>query len=140
MLFKDSTVKLIHLKKRNTTKLWLSEKYFLGLKTLSSCYYMAAVSKSFANKLESLARKRFSMISLTIIVFVLPQCWVFLYLACLKMYAIKERGERDSILIYCSRRGLVQLACQNVRLKLCITPHCSGLCFLKKVHLLEQTC
>jgi len=71
LLFKDSTVKLIHLKERNTTKRWLGEKYFLGLKTLSSCRYMAVVSTSFADKSESLRRKRFSLISLTIIVFAL---------------------------------------------------------------------
>ena len=71
LLFEDSTVKLICLNERNTTKLWLGEKYFLGLKTLSSCHYMAAVSTSFADKLESLRRKRFSLIFLTIIVFAL---------------------------------------------------------------------
>ena len=71
LLFKDSTVKLMHLKERNTTKLWLGEKYFLGLKTLGSCHYMAVASKSLADKFESLGRKRFSLISLTIIVFVL---------------------------------------------------------------------
>ena len=86
LLFKDSTVKLIHLNERNTTKLWRGEKYFLGLKTLSSCHYMAAASKSFSDKLESLGRKRFSLIF-----------WRLSFLFCLRVLSFSLLGPPEDV-------------------------------------------
>ena len=37
LLFKDSTVKLIDVKEKNSTEAWLGDKYHLILQTLSAC-------------------------------------------------------------------------------------------------------
>ena len=53
LLLKDSTVKLIDVKEKNSTEAWLGEKYFKALKTLRSCQTVAAAARSFAEKLKT---------------------------------------------------------------------------------------
>ena len=60
---------------------------------------MAAASKSFSGKLEIGEETLLPDFSGDYHFCSAFECLVFFYLARLKMYAIKERGERDSILI-----------------------------------------
>lgn len=53
LLLKDSTVKLIDVKEKNSTEAWLGEKYFKALKTLRSCQTVAAAARSFGEKLKT---------------------------------------------------------------------------------------
>ena len=53
LLFKESTVRLIDVKEKNSTEAWLGEKYFKSLKTLSSCQKVAAAARSFGENLKT---------------------------------------------------------------------------------------
>ena len=53
LLLKDSTVRLIDVKEKNSTEAWLGEKYFKALKTLRSCQTVAAATRSFGEKLKT---------------------------------------------------------------------------------------
>lgn len=71
LLFKDSTVKLVDVKEKNSTEAWLGKKYFLALKTLSSCKRVAAVARSLTAKVESLGIGQLLLIELITVGFTL---------------------------------------------------------------------
>jgi len=69
LLFEDSTVKLIDVQEKNSTETWLGEKYFLALKTLSSCRRVVIAARSLTGNVESLGRGCFLLTVLITVVF-----------------------------------------------------------------------
>ena len=54
LLFKDSSVKLIDVKEKNSTEAWLGQKYFKALRALSLCQEVVAAPRSLTVKLKSI--------------------------------------------------------------------------------------
>lgn len=54
LLFKDSSIKLIDVKQKNSTKAWLGQKYFKALQALSLCQKVVAAPRSLTVKLKSM--------------------------------------------------------------------------------------
>lgn len=70
LLFKDSTVKLIDVKEKNSTEAWLGKKYFLALKALRSCKRVVAAARSLAIKVKSSGTGQLFYIELAMIMFI----------------------------------------------------------------------
>lgn len=68
LLFKDSTVKLIDVKKKNSTRTWLGENFFLALQTLRSCQEVIAAARSFTVEVKSLGTGQLLLIELFTVV------------------------------------------------------------------------
>lgn len=65
LLFKDSTVKLIDVKEKNSTEAWLGQKYLFALQSLSSCPpEVVAAPRSLTVKLESMRTGNLLLIEL----------------------------------------------------------------------------
>lgn len=68
LLFKDSTVKLIDVKEKNSTEAWLGQKYFNALRTLSSCQEVVAALRSLTVKLKSIHTGQLLLIELIVVI------------------------------------------------------------------------
>ena len=69
LLFRDSTVKLIDVKEKNSTKTWLGQKYFNALRTLSSCQEVVAAARSLTVKLQPTSTGQLLLLELIVVIY-----------------------------------------------------------------------
>jgi len=72
LLFKDSSVKLVDVKEKNSTKAWLGQKYFKALRTLSHCPEVVAAPRSLTIKIKSMSTGQLLLLELVTVV-----CFLF---------------------------------------------------------------
>jgi len=65
LLFKDSSIKLIDVKQKNSAKAWLGQKYFKALRALSLCQKVVAAPRSLTVKLKSMNIGELLLIEMT---------------------------------------------------------------------------
>ena len=71
LLFKDSTVKLIDVKEKNSTEAWLGQNYFNALRTLSSCQEVVAAPRSLTVKLQPTSPGQLLLSELIVVIYIL---------------------------------------------------------------------
>ena len=71
LLFKDSTVKLIDIREKNSTEAWLGEMYYQALRILHSCQTKAASARSCGDELKTFEGGRLFCLELAIILSIL---------------------------------------------------------------------
>lgn len=69
LLFKDSTIKLVDVKEKNSTEAWLGQKYFNALRTLSSCQEVVAAPRSLTVKLQPTSTGQLLLLELIVVIY-----------------------------------------------------------------------
>lgn len=105
LLFKDSSIKLIDVKQKNSTKAWLGQKYFKALQALSLCQKVVAAPRSLTVKLKSMNIGELLLIEMITLLFCLFQFAIWLkHWVSLLVPRVRQNDETCKWSVFLSRR------------------------------------